>query len=124
MKASMDVLNQILKKILSSKPELSKGLHEARILELWAKAMGETLSKHAKAVQVKGSTLFISVDQPVWRQELHSNKRLALQKLNRALIQELGTPNQREFWIEDLFFMGSPGTNGNPPKSNKWSPKK
>jgi hypothetical protein len=102
----MDLLNSVLKRIFALNPELGKGVHEAKILELWPKAMGEPISRHARAVQIKGSTLFIAVEQPVWRQELHSNKMLALQKLNQLLREELGPAPGREAWVEELFFQG------------------
>ncbi len=117
----MDLLNSVLKRIFSQNPELGKGVHEAKILELWPKAMGEPISRHARAVQIKGSTLFVSVEHPVWRQELHSNKMLALKKLNRMLREELGPPPEgKDFWIEDLYLQGASGTaNGINPYSSK-----
>jgi|GEM_PF-1121609 len=122
----MDSLNQVLKKILSSNPDLGKGMQEARILELWPQAIGESISKHAKAVQLKGSTLFISVEKPVWRQELHSNKTLVLEKLNRFLKEELGPSPKSNDWIQDIFFLGSQSTStsSNWTKAGKPYPKK
>ncbi|NDF14429.1 DUF721 domain-containing protein [bacterium] len=114
----MDLLNTVLKKIFSQNPELGKGVHEARILELWSKAMGEPISKHARATQIQGSTLFIAVEQPVWRQELHSNKMLALKKLNHLLREELGPPPKRDFWVEELFFQGA-GAGGLSPNASR-----
>jgi hypothetical protein len=121
----MDSLSQVLKKILSLNPDLGKGIHEARILELWPLAIGESISKHARAVQIKGTTLFISVEKPVWRQELHSNKTLVLQKLNRYLIENLGAPSRGDLWIADIFFLGSQSpTTSSRPKAGKPFPKK
>ena len=122
MNTSMDPLSRVLLKILNSNPDLKKGVHEARILELWAPAIGEQIAKHAKAVQVKGKILFLSVDHPIWKQELHSNKRLALQKFNTKLAEELGKPDGRETWIEEIFFLGS--TNETLPKVGKGFRKK
>lgn len=120
----MDLLNSILKKIFSQNPDLGKGVHEAKILELWPRAMGEPISRHARAVQIKGSTLFIAVEQPVWRQELHSNKMLALQKLNRLLREELGPAPGRDYWIEEIFFQGSGTVSAHFSKSKKGYTKK
>ncbi len=104
----MDILNQVLKRILGSNPTLKQGVMEARILELWPLSVGPQIAKHAKAVQLKGTTLFIAVDHSIWKQELHANKRLAITKLNEKLIEELGKPTgEKEVWIEDLFFLGS-----------------
>jgi predicted nucleic acid-binding Zn ribbon protein len=112
----MDTLSQILKRILSTNPELSHGVEEARILELWPEAVGESIARHSKAVQIKGTTLFISVEKPVWRQELHSNKSLVLQKLNRHLSVRLGQHRSGGNWIEEIFFLGAQN-----PTSSNWS---
>ena len=105
MKDTMDKIVGILQKILGSSPELKRGLNEARILSLWPLAVGEQIAKHAQAVALKGHTIMISVNHPIWKQELHSNKRLALTKFNAKLETELGKPAGREFWVEDLFIV-------------------
>ncbi|MBU6154481.1 MAG: DUF721 domain-containing protein [Bdellovibrionales bacterium] len=121
----MDSLSQVLKKILSANPGLSQGVEEARILELWPEAIGESISKHAKAVQIKGTILFISVEKPVWRQELHSNKSLVLQKLNQNLRTRLGPPRSGSEWISEIFFLGSQhSTSSSWSKAGKQSRKK
>ncbi len=101
----MDKIVGIIQKILGSSPELKRGLNEARILALWPVAVGEQIAKHAQAVALKGNTIMISVNHPIWKQELHSNKRLALTKFNAKLKDELGPPSNREFWVEDLFIV-------------------
>ena len=121
----MDSLSQVLKRILSSNPDLGKGVEEARVLELWPEAIGESIAKHSKAVQIKGTILFISVEKPVWRQELHSNKSLVIQKLNRHLRARLGAPRTGQEWISDIFFLGSQNTtSANWSKAGKSSRKK
>ncbi len=105
----MDLLEKILNRILNSNPALSSGVHEARIIELWAVSMGDAIARHTRATRLKGSTLFVSVDHPVWRQELHSNKRMVLQKLNENLNASLGKPERRDFWVEELFLGSEQG---------------
>ncbi len=123
--ARMDSLHQVLKKILSSNPVLGKGMEEARLLELWPEGVGESIAKHSKAVQIKGTILFVSVEKPVWRQELHSNKALVLEKLNRCLRERLGAPRSGTLWISDIFFLGPQGASSSTgPKKGKWSQKK
>ena len=106
----MDNISRVIKQILGKNPALKQGMQDARILEIWPKAVGEALAKHAIAVQVKNKTLFIEVDHPIWKQELHSNKQLALKRLNDKISEIL---NQEEgikpsippkIWIEELFF--------------------
>ena len=98
----MDLLSRVLKKILSQNPALKQGVNDARIIEAWAPAVGETIAKHTQAVQVKNKTLIVEVDHPIWKQELLANKTLALQKLN-AKISEIFADNATKIWIEDLY---------------------
>ena len=117
LKLEMDILGKVLKRILAANPDLGVGVQEARILEFWEKAMGESIAKHSKATHMEGSTLFVSVDHPVWRQELHSNKMLALKKLNQTIDEALGKHATRATWVEDLFLTSSQGSTSKPPKA-------
>ena len=105
----MDLLEGVLKKILAKNQTLKQGLQDARLLEAWPVAVGDQLAKHSRAVQVKGRTLFIEVDHPIWKQELHSNKHLALMKLNTTLDEWMGKKSSAADgrWIEDLFLLST-----------------
>ena len=113
----MDALSRVIKKILNSNPELRKGLGEARILELWPKAVGPQIANRARAIQLKNKTLMVSVDHPVWKQELLSNKRLVLEKLNATLEAELGPRAADDRLVNEIFIV-------NPTKAVKAYPKK
>ena len=108
----MDSLAQVLKKLLGSVPALRQGVQDTQILDLWPLAVGEVLAKHTRAVQVKSKTLLIEVDHPIWKQELHSNKQLALKKLNEK-INEVLSPGANKIWIEELFLLMTSGPNRN-----------
>ncbi len=116
--APMDLLSRILKRILETNDGLKSGVHEARILELWEMAIGMPISKHARAVQIRGSILTVAVTQAVWRQELLGNKQMVLEKLNQKLKEELGDPKSGTAWITDIFFVGS-APSGNLTKAGK-----
>jgi len=113
----MDVLSRIIKKILNANPDLRKGLNEARILEFWPKAVGPQIANRAKAIQIKNKTLMVSVDHPVWKQELLSNKRMVLDKLNATLALELGALKNDEVYVQEIFIV-------NPTKAVKAYPRK
>jgi predicted nucleic acid-binding Zn ribbon protein len=98
----MDLLSRVIKKILNQNASLKQGVNDARIIEAWAPAVGETIAKHTQAVQVKNKTLIVEVDHPIWKQELLANKTLALQKLNRK-ISEVFEDTTDKIWIEDLY---------------------
>ncbi len=117
----MDTLSSLIKKILGSNPALQQGLQDARIIETWPLAVGELLAKHTHAVQVKNKTLMIEVDHPIWKQELHSNKQLAIRKLNEKLAEVLANDpspkkNTEQVWIEDIFLL-SPKSSGTKAKT-------
>ena len=113
----MDALSRVVKKILNMNPDLRKGLDEARVLELWAKAVGPQIANRAKAVQLKNKTLMVAVDHPVWKQELLSNKRLVLEKLNQTLKLELGELKDASFYVDEIFIV-------NPTRAAKAYPRK
>jgi predicted nucleic acid-binding Zn ribbon protein len=113
----MDTLSRVIKKILNSNPDLRKGLGEARVLELWAKAVGPQIANRARAVQLKGKTIMVAVDHPVWKQELLANKRLVLEKLNATLNLELGQLAGATTHVDEIFIL-------NPTKAVKVYPKK
>jgi len=100
----MNSLKQVLNKILNSTPGLKQGLKDARMIEAWAPAVGETISKHTQAKQVRNKTMIIDVDHPVWKQELLANKQMALQKLNIKISELMGDETKKIVWIEDLYF--------------------
>jgi Dna[CI] antecedent, DciA len=117
---SMDLISRVLKKIMNNNPGLKQGLQDAQIMEAWPLAVGTQLAKHCRAVQVKGKTLFIEVDHPIWKKELHANKSLALKRLNDKLDELLMKPEQKpnepdyktenktEYkWVDDLFLLSN-----------------
>jgi hypothetical protein len=118
----MDLLETLLKKIMSANPSLRQGVQDAKILETWELAVGPQLAKHARAVSMKNKTMLVEVVHPVWKQELHSNKQLALRRLNDKLNEVFATPTPAgetgKIWVEDLFFLSpSLSVNTNPTKS-------
>ena len=78
----MDLLKGVLKRILQANPSLKGGVNEAQIFELWAPAVGEAIARHTYPVQLRDRTLMVSVDHPIWKKELHSNKLMVLSRLN------------------------------------------
>ena len=98
----MNLLSQVIKRILNQNQALKQGVTDAHILEAWAPAVGEAIAKHTEASSVKNKTLIVNVDHPIWKQELLSNKTLVLQKLNAKISEVLGT-DAAKIWIEDLY---------------------
>lgn len=65
-------------------PALSKKLVESQALSRWEKAVGPIIAKHTRALRVEDSVLWVEVDHPIWKSELHHRKRQILELLNQV----------------------------------------
>lgn len=81
---AFDRLLDILKKAQGRYPALSKRIHEANALCRWEQAVGPAISKHTRAIRVQDSVLWVEVDHPIWKSELHYRKRQILVILNQV----------------------------------------
>jgi len=73
-----------LKKILKS-TGLEKSLAQQNAMEIWEKVVGENVSKNAVPVDVQHGILTIKTETPAWRQELHFQKKIIVENLNKKL---------------------------------------
>ena len=80
---SFSKITDILKALRDRYPALSNRMEEAEALSRWEKAVGPAIAKHAQAIQVKDGVLWVEVDHPVWKSELHHRKRQILERLNQ-----------------------------------------
>ena len=55
---------------------------EAQALGRWETAVGLMIAKHSKAIRVYDSILWVEVEHPIWRSELHYRKKQILDILN------------------------------------------
>jgi predicted nucleic acid-binding Zn ribbon protein len=81
---AFDRLFDILKLARLKYPVLDKRVEEAEALSRWEKAVGPAIAKHARAIRVQESVLWVEVDHPIWKSELHHRKRQILDILNGA----------------------------------------
>ncbi|MBY0470593.1 DUF721 domain-containing protein [bacterium] len=96
-----DSLSEILRLVQSKYPKLSKRIVEAGALSLWEKAVGPAIAKHTRALRVQEGVLWIEVDHPIWKSELHYRKKQILDRLNSAQKDE----NSSNPPISDLFLV-------------------
>src|SRR3990167_4057468 len=80
-----DHLGDILNKIRKKPPGFSKRRAEAEAMSRWETAVGPMIAKHAQATKVVRGELWVEVDHPIWRSELHHKKRQILETLNRQI---------------------------------------
>lgn len=86
-----DKLFDILRLARLRYPILTQRIEEAEALTRWEKAVGPAIAKHSRAIRVQESVLWVEVDHPIWRSELHHRKRQILDILNGATP---GTPSK------------------------------
>lgn len=79
---AFDKLADILNKLRNQNPTLSKRIEESDAVSRWEEAVGAQIAKHARAVRVQDGILWIEVDHPIWKTELHYRKRQILDRLN------------------------------------------
>lgn len=60
-------------------------LSRHRIITLWPQIVDATVSRHATAEKLSGSTLHVVVDSSVWMNELAAIKSVLLEKVNARL---------------------------------------
>ena len=76
-------LMEILGQARGHYPGLAKRLDEAEALGRWEKAVGPIIIKHSRALKVQDEVLWVEVDHPIWKSELHHRKRQILTILNQ-----------------------------------------
>ena len=60
-------------------------MDEAQALSRWELAVGPHIAKHTRAIRVLDGVLWVEVDHPIWKSELHHRKRQILDILNRGV---------------------------------------
>jgi predicted nucleic acid-binding Zn ribbon protein len=81
---SWNSLLDVLKKVRAAYPSLNKRIEEAEALGRWEIAVGPQIAKHARAIRVQDSVLWVEVAHPIWKSELHHRKRQILEILNHG----------------------------------------
>lgn len=99
----LEGLLDVLKKIRKENPSLNKRMTEAGALARWEAAVGPTISKHSRAIRVKEGVLWVEVDHPIWKSELHHRKRQILDILNE--VKESNPPQSPQEILKDLLFL-------------------
>ncbi len=81
-------------------------MQEVEAVGRWAIAVGPAIAKHTRALRVQDRVLWVEVDHPIWRSELHYRKRQILELLNEGRSGGLaGQLEKAREPIDDLFFV-------------------
>ena len=79
-----DRLLDIIRKAQQKHPAFGRRLVEAEAVGRWEMAVGPQIAKHTSAVRVEDGVLWVEVDHPIWKSELHHRKHQILQILNEG----------------------------------------
>jgi len=79
-----DNILDILKKAQLRHPAFGKRMKEAEALGRWEAAVGPHIARHTRALRVEEGVLWVEVDHPIWKSELHHRKRQILDLLNQG----------------------------------------
>jgi predicted nucleic acid-binding Zn ribbon protein len=99
----MDSLTEILKLLKNRYPTFSKRIVESEALGRWEVAVGPTIAKHTRVIKVQDAVLWVEVDHPIWKSELHYRKEQILKILNEGSAPSQLGPAEKP--LNDLFFV-------------------
>jgi len=81
-------ISDVLKDFVSAN-KLEKGLDQVQVKDIWMQMMGQAVAAYTDDVQLKGSTLYISLKSAPLREELSYGKQKIIEMMNRELDKEL-----------------------------------
>ena len=78
-------ISRLLSTVFEKKKWRSK-LELHRVFEFWDRTVGKEIAAVAQPALIRsGSVLWVKVKDPIWMQQLHLQKMLLLEKINRQL---------------------------------------
>lgn len=81
---AFDSLSDIFAVLRSRFPALDQRWKETQAIVRWEGAVGPQIAKHARAIRIQDGVLWIEVDHPVWRTEIHHRKAQILTRVNEG----------------------------------------
>lgn len=82
---------QDLMKVVIKQNNLTKGMNQMSVKDVWAKLMGNGVVSYTDSVQLQNKTLIVKLKSSVIREELGYGKEKIIKMLNEELGQELIT---------------------------------
>jgi predicted nucleic acid-binding Zn ribbon protein len=76
---------EIFERMQRRNPALKKRLREATAFDRWAAVVGPGIARHAKALRIVDQILWVEVDHPIWRAELHARKNQILEAIQKDI---------------------------------------
>lgn len=82
---------QDLMKLVIKENNLTKGMNQMSVKDVWANLMGNGVQNYTESVQLQNKTLIVKLKSSVLREELSYGKEKIIKMLNDELGQELIT---------------------------------
>ena len=82
---------QDLMKLVIKENNLTKGMNQMNVKDVWAKLMGNGVQNYTESVQLQNKTLIVKLKSSVLREELSYGREKIIKMLNEELGQELIT---------------------------------
>jgi hypothetical protein len=80
-------------------PGFSRRMQEISALSHWDQAVGPAIAKHSRALKIEAGVLWVEVDHPTWKAELHYRRQQILEKLQSLERAGGGTPSITELLL-------------------------
>ena len=74
---------------LTTKMGIASRLEKEKAVVLWEEAVGRNIARRAKAISIRGGTLFVKVENSAWLQELVLLKEGIIEKVNTVVGKEI-----------------------------------
>lgn len=78
---------------------IAKQVKEAGVAVTWPELVGPEIAAHTRVIKLDHGKLFVSVDEPAWRQELTYQKQIIREKINASL-------GEGERLVDEIMFTG------------------
>jgi len=80
---------QDLMKLVIKENNLTKGINQMNVKDVWAKLMGNGVQNYTESVQLQNKTLIVKLKSSVLREELSYGREKIIKMLNEELGQEM-----------------------------------
>ncbi len=88
MKRNQNHISDIIKGFLKEY-ELDGRIREIDLVNRWEEIVGKSINRHTLKIFLSGTTLYLTLDSSVVRQELHYNKKKLLERIAETMGEEL-----------------------------------
>lgn len=81
---NMEKVKSVLERLIENLG-LSVAFQEQRAIDVWDEVVGNEIRMNTSPQKVKNGILYVSVNSPIWAQELQFVKRQIIEKINQTL---------------------------------------